>query len=364
MSVTLVHRLLYAAFALGISGVGPASHAAAEPFYADKIVRVLINFAPGGAADLEGRLFAKHLGRVIQGKPKVVATNMGGSGGMAGTNYLGHSAPKDGTMIGYLTGPGGRSVFNPRAFRVDFATYEIIGYLPGASIYFARTDLKPGLKRPADLVNVEEISVGGLAAGANKDLTARLTLDMLGVRYRYVPGYTGTGPARLALERNEVQFFSDGRASYSSNFEPTLVKDGVVIPLYYDPAYDGKNLYVHKPVADIPVKPFQEFYRELKGAYPAGQLWEAYLALLAVNTNLQRVIALPPGVPPAAGEALRAAVATLNRDRQFAEEAQQTFGFVPDFRTGPHIGEEVRRMLRVTPATKAFLQDYMTRRPN
>ena len=38
----------------------PKAHAD-DPFYKGKRLTILINFAPGGPTDIEGRLFAKHL---------------------------------------------------------------------------------------------------------------------------------------------------------------------------------------------------------------------------------------------------------------------------------------------------------------
>ena len=65
---------------------------------------VLINFAAGGPADIEGRIFAKYLVKHIDGAPTLVVQNMDGAGGLIGAQYLGEIAPKDGTVLGALTG--------------------------------------------------------------------------------------------------------------------------------------------------------------------------------------------------------------------------------------------------------------------
>lgn len=67
--------------------------AAAAPFYSGKRLSVLINFAPGGSTDIGGRLFAKHIGKHIDGQPAVVIQNMDGAGGLNGALYLGEVAP-------------------------------------------------------------------------------------------------------------------------------------------------------------------------------------------------------------------------------------------------------------------------------
>src|SRR5947207_13328910 len=76
---------------------------AQEPFYKGKRLNLLINFAAGGPADIEGRLFAKHLAKHIDGKPGIIVQNKDGAGGLVGANYLGELGPRDGTIAGCLT---------------------------------------------------------------------------------------------------------------------------------------------------------------------------------------------------------------------------------------------------------------------
>ena len=82
--------------------------------------RCLINFAAGGPADIEGRLFARHFGKHIDGAPNIIVQNRDGAGGLIGTNYLGELGPRDGTMAGYLTAAAWNYVIDPGSYRVDF----------------------------------------------------------------------------------------------------------------------------------------------------------------------------------------------------------------------------------------------------
>ena len=119
---------------------------AQEPFHQGKRLTLLINFAPGGPTDIEGRLLARHIGRHIAGQPTIVVQTMDGAGGAIGTNYLGEVAPRDGTTFAYLTGPAWRHVSVKEKARVDFLTYNVVAYQPGTTVYYARTDVAPGLK--------------------------------------------------------------------------------------------------------------------------------------------------------------------------------------------------------------------------
>jgi tripartite-type tricarboxylate transporter receptor subunit TctC len=349
-----------AVFVALASGLASLSAARAEDFYAGKSIRLMINFVAGGAADLEARVFARHVTRHIKGEPKVTPNNMEGAGGMAAVNYLVRDSIRDGLGVGYITGYGARAAFAPDTFRADPRTFEMIALNPGAAIYFARADIPPGLKTPADLMQARNIFAGGISAFASKDVTARLTLDMLGLPHGYLPGYAGTTAVRMALEKGEVNFYSENRPAYQSIIAP-LVSAGAVLPLWYDPGVKGDELVIVKSVADLPIKPFHEFHKDVKGAYPSGKHWDAYRAMLAVNASLLRTIVLPPGSPREAVDALRAAVASLNDDKAFIEDATRVLGFAPHYETGARLNEQVRDMLRITPENKQFIEEYIAR---
>src|SRR5256885_7075162 len=62
-----------------LASLASAAHAD-EPFYKGKRLTILINFASGGPTDIEGRMFAKHVARHIEGQPNIVIQNMDGAG--------------------------------------------------------------------------------------------------------------------------------------------------------------------------------------------------------------------------------------------------------------------------------------------
>jgi tripartite-type tricarboxylate transporter receptor subunit TctC len=338
-----------------------ADAAADEPFYKGKRLTVLINYAAGGPTDIEGRLLAKHIGKHIAGGPGIIVQNMDGAGGMVGTGYLGEVAPKDGSVIGYFTGSAWRFANNPERFRIDFRSYEFVAYQPGTAVIYMRTDVPPGMARPADIVKAKGVVAGGLGAENSKDLLIRLGLDMLGVAHKYVTAYRGSQAARLALQQNEINLYSESPPSYRAVVEPTLVRDGLVIPLWYEAIPGGETFKPPKQMEGLSIPPFHEFYREVKGAPPSGQLWETYQAIHTINGAMQRQIVLSPGAPAAAVAALRAAVARLNDDKEHAEEALKTMGFVPEWITGADVNRQVREAIALPPAMRAFIADYVRR---
>ena len=341
----------------------PARSEAQEPFYKGKRLNLLINFAAGGPADIEGRLVAKHIVKHIDGAPGVIVQNKEGAGGLVGINFMGELGPRDGTMAGYLTAAAWNYVIEPGSFRVPFDEYEFVAYQPVNVIYYMRADTPPGMKSAADIMRAQGVVTGGLAADSSKDILIRLTLDMLGVSYKYVTGFRSSAPARLALQRGEINFFSESSPSYFGVVEPSLTKTGQVIPLWYDPISDGRSFAPFKQMDDQQVASFPELYRKLKGTLPSGRLWDVYRTNLAVDAAMLRTVVLPPGVPQASVAALRKAFERLNSDKEFAEEALKSIQFAPQFVTGGDLNAQVRRALVVDPAIRTFVADYIKNPP-
>ncbi len=334
-----------------------------EPFFKGKRLTILINFAAGGPTDIEGRMFAKHVARHIDGQPNIIIQNMDGAGGIVGAKYLGEVGPRDGTMAGYFTGTAFIYALDPERFRVDFKTYEFVAIQPGTTVHFARTDIAPGLKEPTDIIKAKGLIVGGLSVDTPKDLRLRLAMDMLGIPFKYVTGYRSSPAARLAFQRGEINFFSESPPSYRGVVEPSLVKTGQAIPIFYDAGFDGQNFFVPDAVKGLPILMFHELYRNIKGTMPSGQYWDIYKAIISADGIIQRMIVMPPGAPRAAIDALRAGIERVNRDKAYAEDAEKAFGFVPRWEGSAETPKVAQTALAVKPEVRTFLADYIKNPP-
>ena len=337
-----------------------ATHASAqEPFYKGKRLTFLINYAATGPTDVEGRLLARFLAKHIDGSPGIVVQNKDGAAGLVGTTYLGELGPRDGTMVGFLTGAAWKYLLDPQVHRIDFRTYDFIGYSPGNAVYYVRSDLAPGLRQPADILKTRDLVAAGLAAGSSKDFLIQSTLDMLGVPYKYITGYRSSATARLAVQKNEASLHSESTPAYFSQVEPSMVRTGEVMPLYFDPNYDGTELVVPEVLKRTSMLSFPDFYRSLKGNLPTGNLWEAYLANLAVAQGLLRTVAMPPGSPQPAVDALRKAMERLNHDKEFEQESIRIMQFASTYETGSNLNDRVRKMMYAKPEVIDFVRAYM-----
>ena len=81
----------------------PQSDVVGAPYYEGKTIKILSGWRPGGTANLRARVTVKYLRKYIEGDPVFVFQFMPGAGGIGATNYLAHSAKRDGFTIASAT---------------------------------------------------------------------------------------------------------------------------------------------------------------------------------------------------------------------------------------------------------------------
>lgn len=352
--IRITSRLVFVAILIASSPI--LGFAGEAPFYKGKTLTIVINFAAGGPTDIEGRLIGRHLGKHIAGQPLVVVNNMPGAGGVIGNNYLGEVAKPDGLTMGFFTSQFFNLLVADPTLRVDLGKFIYVASIEGVAVAYARKDLPPGLREPRDIVKTRSLKAGGLSINSAKDVRFRLQLDLLGVAHQYVTGYNSNSDARLALERNEIQFFTEGMPAYRSVIEPNMVKNGVVIPLYHDELVtaDGE-LLSSKEAPDLLT--FAQLYQQINGRLPSGPLWEA-LKVINMGQVMQRVALLPPGSPPAAVDALKQAFTSLLKDQEFAAEFKKVTRSEPRYRVGMDGGKLVARLMQAPAEVKNLIRQY------
>jgi len=355
--MTVNYRSSCWAFAI-VFLVAAGGHAAQAPFYQGKTVTFFINFSAGGPTDIEGRIVARHLARFIPGNPTILVQNMSGGGGVTGINYLGEVAKHDGLTLGYFTGPYNHQMMKSPTLRVDLMKVPFIASVQGVTVCYIRSDVAPGIKKPTDIAKAERFRAGGLSFDSNKDLRFRLAFDVLGVKYDYVTGYNSSNDARLAVQRNEIQYHDENIPGYRGAVEPQLVKPGIVTPLYYHDVIAPDGSMRKSP--DFPeLNSFTEVYTQIFGKAPTGIKYEALKAANMASQNLNRVALLPPASPKEAILAMRQAFTQLAKDEEFIGEAKKVMRFQPRFEVGED-GEKLReKVLRAPNEVIEFVRTYV-----
>jgi tripartite-type tricarboxylate transporter receptor subunit TctC len=328
------------------------------PYYGGKTLTFVINFAAGGPTDIEGRVFAKHLGRHIPGQPAIVVQNMGGGGGITGVNYIGEVAKPDGLTAGYFTGSLFHHQTRDPGLRVDLGKFGFITGVHGVTVSYIRADTPPGIKKPADFVKADRFKAAGLSVSSSKDVRFRLSFDLLGLKYDYVTGYSSSSTARLAVQRNEAQYHDETLPAYRAAVEPQMVKTGEATALYYTDLVSSDGEIIVSP--DVPeLLPFTHYYQQVFGKMPSGIKYDALKAANMSSTNMTRLIMLPPNSPAEAIATLRQAIVSLSKDSDFNAEAMKAMRFQPRFEVGEQGERLFQRVSQTPPEIVTFIRQYI-----
>src|SRR5262245_61808551 len=332
--------------------------AAQAPFYQGKNLTFLINFSAGGPTDIEGRIVARHLAKHIPGNPTIIVQNMPGAGGVTGINFLGEASKRDGLTLGYFTGPYNHHMMKSVTLRTDLMQLPFVSSVGSSTVCYIRSDVPPGIKKPTDIAKADRFRAGGLSFDSNKDLRFRLAFDILGLKYEYVTGYNSSNDARLAVQRNEIQYHDENVPGYRGVVEPQLVKTGIVTALYYHDLIGPDGTMRKSP--DYPeLNSFTEVYTQIHGKAPTGIKYEVLKAANMASQNLSRVALLPPNSPKEAVLAMRQAFVALAKDEEFIGEAKKAMRFHPRFDVGED-GERLRdKVLRAPTEVVDFVRQYI-----
>ena len=308
---------------------------------------MMINYGAGGPADIEARLFARHIGRHIEGSPRVIVQNIDGAGGLIGTTYLGEIAPKDGTVMGHLTGmPGAGPMMRSASASISRAMSSLDISAARRSISCALT-YAPGMQQATDIVKVKGLISGGLGPDNAKDLLIRLGLEMLGIPHRHVTSYRSSATARLALQQGEINFYSESPPSYRASCIPASSRR-LAIPVWHDPR-TRRTAGASKQVSVLGIDAVSRTLQNGEGRAAVRDIvgrFQYHPHHQWLDAAHRRAAA---GRAAAAVAALQRRRRAIDEDKAYAEDAIKVIGFVPEYSTGPATNREVREGLSVRP---------------
>jgi tripartite-type tricarboxylate transporter receptor subunit TctC len=349
----MLRMMLFAVAALAAAAPGSA----AAQMYKGKTVTMIINYPAGGPTDIEGRIIAHHLPAHIPGKPNVIVKNMGGAGGMIGSNFLGEVAKPDGETFGFFTWNPIAELLGDPGMRVKFSAFELLGGVQNPVVVYARKDTPPGLATSADLMKVKEIKALSLDAHNTNTIHQAIALDILGVKFKAVTGYKGLKEVETAILQNEGQLANSSLPGWRASIEPTMAKQGIVIPLW-QVAPPAKGGYPRSP--SVPeIQTFEEYFASVKGGKkPSGVAYEAMRAAIDAQTAMFRTFFMPPKANKEAVAIMRAAIVSLWKDQAFIKDYAKAVRSDPVMVTGED-GEAIMKGLAgVKPETRTFLKDF------
>jgi tripartite-type tricarboxylate transporter receptor subunit TctC len=195
--------------ALGVAlacTAGPA-HAA----YPDKPIRLIVPFAPGGSADIMGRIVADALHPILG--QTVIVENRPGAGGNIGGDFVARATPDGYTLLLAAAGP---TVINPSLYRnMSFSPVKDlapISCLEREHNLMVVTKSLP-VKTLQEFIQYArqhpgKLSFGSPGNGTPAQLAGELLKQKAGIQATHVP-YKGTGPAVTDLVAGHIDFMID-----------------------------------------------------------------------------------------------------------------------------------------------------------
>ena len=352
-----IRKLLGAVAAVALLALGGTAHAAD---FSGKTIKFVIGQSPGGGTDILARTWAPYFSKYLPGKPTIVVEAQTGAGGMQAVNFVYEKAKPDGLTLAWGGfNPVGMATGAP-GLRADFTKFEFIGAgSSGGRVQITRTGVNPPLKKSADIIKVQGLKQAGFRPTESLDIVGRLGLDVMGVKYAYVPGYRGAAKILPAMMQGEIDGMTTGITSLRANFEPNMIKQGNAIALWYFPFFDIKGNPVKNPDFRPDEPALHEVYEQVHGKKPSGPHWEALKWMQTVSGKTAMTLLAPPKTPKDIVETMRAAYEKAKQDSELAAALEKSAGSNMVYVTVAE-GEKIMQMAQdPDPKIVAFLKKYI-----
>jgi tripartite-type tricarboxylate transporter receptor subunit TctC len=311
-------------------------------FYRNKTVRIVVGFSAGGGYDQYSRLIARHLSKYIPGNPTIIVDNMAGAGSIIAANHTFNAAPKDGTLIGNISGPIIlEQLFANPAVQFDLAKFRYLA-VPVSESYVMVVTRKPGVAKFDELIGPKskQVVFGGIP-GSTVEHAPVLARDILGANIKLVLGYKGTADVRMAIEGGEVEgFFNSWTSLKITSFDK--IKNGEWLLLAQLAEKPIKDLIV----PNVPTIPMIAKTTEQNLLLKYGT---------STPNDFGKVYVLPPGAPADRAAALENAFAKAFVDKELLADAEKG-----KLEVDPLFGDDIHKLvvefLSMSPELKGKLQ--------
>ena len=298
---------------LGVGcGVSSSRAQTVGDFYKNNPIKMIIRSEAGGTYDVYSRILSRHINRFIVGQPTMININMPGGGGIIAANYVGMTAPRDGSimsMIG-LGLPVDQALGLNKSLRIDLRELNWIGSISSSNQILVtwHTSKVNSLEKAKEA----ESQIGSTGAGSVSQQYPAFYNAFLKTKFKVIYGYAGTNQLNLAMERGEID--GSGSTSWAQYVmeAPRLAREKLITPLIQDGLKKEPDLQ-HVPLLLDLAKTDEE---------------KAAFRFLSNSVNFGRPIATTPQVPADRLAVLRDAFAKTMLDDAFIEDVKRSGGEV------------------------------------
>lgn len=318
---------------------------AVADFYRGKALHIVVGFSAGGGYDSYSRLIGRYISKYIPGNPTVIVGNMPGAGSIVSANHTFNAAPKDGTVIGNISGPIIlEQLFGTPAVQFDMAKFRYLA-VPVSETYLMIVTRKPGVSKFEEVIGPKskQVTIGAIP-GSTVEHAPILVRDVLGANLKVVAGFKGTSDVRLAIDSGEVEgFFNTWTSAKITSFDK--IKNGEWLVL----AQMSENPIKDLIIPNVPTISMIAKTNEQRQILKYGT---------STPNEFGKVYVLPPGVPADRAAALENAFANVFADKELLADAQKG-----KLEIDPLIGQEIHKLvvefLEMSPELRAKLHAAM-----
>ena len=304
-------------------------------YFRGKTLTYIVSTNPGGGYDYYGRLMARYLEKHLP-VSRVVVRNVAGAGHIIGANTIYVSRP-DGLTIGvFNTGLIYSQLLAAEGIRFDLNKMSWIGKMAGEGRTLILST-RSGLEDMDDLLAANEVLLAASGVGSAAYTETRILMRVLQLdNARLVPGFIGN-EIELSMLRGEVQ----GTLSVTSTQAPFVERGEAK----YVVAIAGER----SRIEGIPqVRDFVSDPENLR-----------LLGLVENLSELGRLTAGPPGIPPSTLAVLRRAfLAAMSDPDLLTEAARMQVPMEPG--TGDEVAAMVQTALDQPPRIVELLREAAT----
>lgn len=339
--------------AAGLIALTAFAENAEAQFYRGRTVTLIVNYPAGGPTDIEARIVAQHLPAHIPGNPAVVVRNVGGAGGLIGSNQLGEATP-NGETIGFFTQTMTDQILGNPAMRTRYSDFIPIAGVESPLVVYMRKDTPPGVNVPTDIMKTKDFKALSLNAQNTNTMNQTIALDLLGIKFQPIPSYRGLKDVETAILQNIGQMANSSLSGWRGSVEPTM--GNLIIPLWQLAPRAANGSYPRsKALPDL--QTFEEFYATV---FPdkklAGNIaYEALRAFSNPQLAMFRIALAPPNTPPAAIATLRTAFTEMWKNKLFLADYARLIHTEPIMIAGEDCQDVLADLGKVRQEVKDFL---------
>ena len=221
--------------------------------FPNRPLTMIIPFPAGGNADGVGRVLANRMGEILG--QRVVVENVGGAGGMIGSNRVAQAPPDGYSFVLGTTGTHaqGQTLFKAPLYNVvnDFTPLALLAEVPIALI--VRKDLPVSSFREFvdySRANQAKMQYGSAGPGSAVHLGCVVLNSAIGTNVTHVP-YKGSGPAMQDLLAGRLDYMCEFVSVGKPHVESGSLKALVVMAKERSPAMPGVPSGVELGVANL-----------------------------------------------------------------------------------------------------------------